>query len=208
MIKQFVALSTFLCLALSSEAQLTPSTYLIGGSSSFQLLTRPSGDNLMRSSFAIQPEFGKFVSEKWYIGGGLGYSINNDRIYLSNQKMNNRIQILSGNFVATRYYPLAEKFYFTLEYGIGASYFLSENDYFNGPVIATGSGRGIGLNVGVSPGLAYFVNPKWMIFARMGSLGYNFSKTINFDNAIHSIGYSFQGNSFGLGVRYVLGTGK
>lgn len=207
--KRIIILSSIvLACASQASAQITPSSHVIGGSSSFTVVSRPSGNNLMRTTFSIRPEIGKFVSDKWLIGGGLGYSIDNNRTILSNQKLTSRVQNFSGNFAATRFYPLSEKFYFTLEYGLGAGYFLSQTDVLNGSTVSTGVGKGIGLSLGVSPGLAYFINPKWMLFARMGKLSYDFTQTIDFDNAVHSLGYNFQGSSLGLGVRYVLGTGK
>lgn len=207
--KRIIILSSIIFACASQvSAQITPSSYVIGGSSAFTVASRPSGNNLMSTAFSIRPEFGKFVSDKWLISGGLGYSINNSRTYLSNQKLTNRVQNFSGNFGATRFYPISEKFYFTLEYGLAANYFLSETDVLNGSTVNTGVGKGIGLSIGVSPGLAYFINPKWMLFTRMGQLSYDFSKMIDFDNAVHSLGYNFQGNSLGLGVRYVIGTGK
>lgn len=78
----------------------------------------------------------------------------------------------------------------------------------NGSIDTSTNQNGVGFSVGVSPGFAYFVNTKWMLFARMGQLSYGYSKTIDFDNATHVLGYNFRGNSFGLGARFIFGTGK
>ncbi len=204
--KYLILASALLTFVAPSFSQITPSSYAVGGSSSFNFSSRTSGEGLVRTTFNIRPEFGKFVSEKWYIGGALGYGLDNGRNTFLDQKLTSRLQVFSGNFVATRYYPLAEKFYFTLEYGLGLNLIATHNETYNNSVVTATNSQSFGANIGVSPGLAYFITNKWMIFARLGKLSYDFSGTFGADNSgYHSIGYSFQGNSFGLGVRYVFG---
>lgn len=204
--KYLILASALLTFAAPSFSQITPSSYAVGGSSSLMLSSSPGGSNFLKTTFSINPEIGKFVSEKWYIGGGLGYTFNQQRMKpSSDEKLTSHSNSFSGNFVATRYYPLSEKFYFTMEYGLGGSFSLFQNQFLPDSLVSANINKSIGLGIGASPGFAYFITNKWIIFARLGRISYNFSKTFEFDNATHSLGYSFQGNSFGLGVRYGFG---
>lgn len=207
--KKFSIIS-ILVLTCSAQvlAQTKKGSYAVGGSSSFVLTSNPSANNYLRTTFSIQPEFGKFVSEKWLIGGSIGYvfdRLNNKSFNFENTTKQNRF---GASFEATRFYPLTEKFYFTMAYGIGADYTTSRTESFDGTNTVDISSSSIAPSIGASPGLAYFINEKWMVFTRLGSLSYRGSFASNSDAAIHTLGYSFQGNSFGLGAKYVFGSGK
>ena len=204
--KYLILASALLTFALPSFSQITPSSYAIGGSSTFMLSSSPSASNLLKTTFSINPEIGKFVSEKWYIGGGLGYTFQKQRVLQTlDETLTSHSNTFSGNFVATRYYPLSEKFYFTMEYGLAGSFSLFQNQLLPDSLVSANINKSVGLSIGASPGFAYFITNKWMLFTRLGRISYTFLKTLEFDNATHSLGYGFQGNSFGLGVRYVFG---
>lgn len=200
--KRIIILSSIIFACASQvSAQITESSYIVGGTSSFGLTSATEGQ-LTTWSFGIRPEIAKFVSEKWLVGGGLGYSVGAiHNSFLNGKNLSNNV---NGFFGATRFYPLADKFYFTLEYSIGLS-FTRTNSEFAGNKSTSEMGSA---GIAASPGLAYFFNEKWMIFSRMGSLAYSYDHSFQSDNGFHRLGYSFQANSFGIGARYVLGTGK
>lgn len=204
-----ITASIILGCTLQSSAQITKSSYVVGGSSSFSFNT----DNnfvgeLNTISFSIKPDIGKFVSEKWLIGGGVGYSISKTRqsnFYITSEGL---VQSFSGNFAATRFYSIADKFYFTCEFSLGATYSIRSSKLYTDTGPMESSSSIISPNIGVSPGLTYFVNEKWMIYARVGALSYNYAHRIESKTGSHSLGYSLQANSFGIGVRYILGSKK
>ena len=204
--KLMIISSIVLGCSLQATAQIPESSYIVGGSSSFNLTTNPDDGKILRASFSIRPEIGKFVSEKWLIGGGVGYSISQSQSsngFLSNSA---RTQEFSGNFSATRFYPLAEKFYFTCEYGLGVSYsFTHYESLMNSVLQIENSTSETSSGIAVSPGLAYFINNKWMIYARMGSLSYRYAHNLDTKTGYHNVGYHLRANSFGIGARYILG---
>lgn len=206
--KYLILASALLTFTLPSFSQITPSSYVVGGSSSFSLVTSDHPfTKTTTSSFGIRPEMAWFVSEKWLIGGGTGYSIS-QYLYKDDMFQTRDInQSVSGFIGATQFFALSDKLYFTLEYSLGLSYsksvYKSGTDSMITEVLNKSKSRSIGL--GVSPGLTYFLNEKWMLFSRMGSLSYGFDQDIKTGIGVHRAGYTFQANSFGLGVRYVFG---
>lgn len=67
----------------------------------------------------------------------------------------------------------------------------------------------------IAPGLSYFINAKWALFANYGSLFYQFSHDINYRPGTSEIstttnrnnfGASFSLNTFDLGIQYFLRT--
>lgn len=191
---------------LSSFAQVTESSYLLGASSSFFMATSPNG-KIDQISFSIQPTAGKFISEKWLMNVGLGY-------YLRQQPSSYQVQSsssqnnFSGMFGMTRFYPLIDKMYFTLDYSVGAGYSIRNSQYVQDSVNVDTRSTGFNANLGVSPGLAYFVTNKWMLFSSFGALKYSYDVEFNVFNPRHSLGYNFQANSFGIGAKYVFGVDK
>ena len=59
----------------------------------------------------------------------------------------------------------------------------------------------------IAPGLSYFLNRKWMLYTYVVVLNYGLNYNLDTDEIGHNLYLNLQANSFGIGVRYVLGKG-
>jgi hypothetical protein len=125
--------------------------------------------------FIIYPGVVKFVSKKWLIGCRLGHSISHSKNNNGNSSSRIYQQGISGNFAATRFYSLADKLFFTCEYKLGVGYSLRDTEFESNSQVTESKNSSMGPIIEVSPGLAYFINDKWMIYSQMGSLAYNYN---------------------------------
>lgn len=187
---------------LSSFAQLTESSYIAGVSSSF-FLTSPSNGSADNVMFSISPQIGKFVSEKWLVNGGLGYAMRIQKSNFGSGTGTNSTHNFSGQFGMTRFYPLSEKMYFTLDYSAGMGYELTNNQYMNDSTVIDSRSTAINLGIACSPGLAYFINKKWMIYSNLGALRYGYNYGIESNSGRHTLSYDLRANPFGIGARYI-----
>ena len=197
--------SIFLACATQAFAQITESSYVLGASSSFFMATNPNGkaDQL---SFSIQPVAGKFISEKWLMNVGVGYSFRRLMSSFNPAQLHTTSNTFSGMFGMTRFYPISEKMYWTLDYSIGGGYILNDNQYILDSNVVDSRSTGFVGTLSASPGLSYFVNKKWMLFSSFGALRYTYDVSFNVFSARHTLGYNFQANSFGIGAKYIFGT--
>ena len=191
-------ISTFAVLFLlvqTSLAQPEKGKYIIGGTSSFGYSANRVNDNINSLNFSIQPQFGKFISDKTVLYGGLGYQLRRQR----NQNLITSSQGFSATFGFTRFRPLVNGLYLTLDGRVNAGYNYSSNPYTTDGYYSAG--------IAFSPGLAYFLNDRWMIYSNIGSLYYNYytEPVGNFNN---EFGYSFRANNFSVGARFILGKKK
>lgn len=192
------ALTTFAVLFLlvqTSLAQPEKGKYIIGGTSSFGYSANRVNDNINSLNFSIQPQFGKFISDKTVLYGGLGYQLLRQR----NQDFTTYGQGFNASFGFTRFRPLVNGLYLTLDGRINAGYNLYSNSFISSDYYSTG--------IAFSPGLAYFLNDRWMIYSNIGSLYYNYyTEPVNGFN--NEFGYSFKANNFSIGARFILGKKK
>ena len=57
--------------------------------------------------------------------------------------------------------------------------------------------------IGISPGLYYFISPRWIVTGQFGALLYQ--SIVNYlTEAETYIGFNFSTNTAGIGIRYVL----
>lgn len=196
--------------ALGTTAQITPKSYTIGGgfSTSYGESGSSSANSTQQFHLSLSPTFGKFVSEKWLLEGGIGYGYSTLRAsqayplpLRSSQSFN-----LTGGI--TRFFPISERFYFTLGGYITPGYTNTINRTdVNGTIVkdyhTTLSG-----DVSVTPGLTYFMNKKWMLYSQFGALRYNVSSHSNTDNISHKLSVNLNSSSYLIGVRYVFGGNK
>ncbi|MFT5860997.1 MAG: hypothetical protein ACI865_003115 [Flavobacteriaceae bacterium] len=197
-----------LFIACISFAQPISGTYILGGSGSVSFNKSPSETyNLNSIRFGISPSIGKFISEKYVMEGGLGYSgYTQNQINLADPSDFSRFSShsFSLRFGITRFFPITDKLYFTLGTAIVPAYVFErlESESIGGPT-STDSKKYTGRFV-ISPGLTYFINDNWMLYSYMGVLNYE----IGYDSEKELFGHSFyarlSANSFGIGARYIL----
>lgn len=207
--KTTLILAFTLILSTSSFAQLTPKSYVIGGGVSFRFDKTPGHVvELHTTSFSITPGIGKFTSEKYFIEGGIGYSLF-ARKYEEQLDIVHKTTGHSFNFTfgATRYFPLIDRLYFTVGGQITPAYVTIRNETSNFGFLSSSKSDYASTNFRLAPGLSYFINRKWMLYAHVGLLNYNITYDFEQDLVGHSLRFSAQSNSFSVGVRYVLGTG-
>lgn len=195
-------------ISMNSFAQITPKSYVVGGSSNFSF--NSPGNNslqLFTTQFSIAPKFGKFVSEKWLLETSVGY--NYFRYYSGTDIQSNDLKTngINVQFGATRFFPIAERFYFTFTPNVQLGMNAQNSTTTIGEIVSESRSDQFQTGLQLVSGLSYFINKKWSVQATIGS--FNYMATFNQNNTVgHQMDFSIIGNSFGIGVRYVLGTGK
>lgn len=177
--------------------------YIIGGTLGFNLNSSPNLGLKSRSmNFSIAPSFGKFISEKYLLHGGLGYSFNNS---YSSSTNNDFIKSMSHGinlrFGITRFMPISEKLFFTADafIGTGIGFGKTKSSMFE----SMNQLRNINATIGIAPGLAYFINSQWMIYSNIGLLNYTISHDSNAKRTTQSVNLNLSANSFKIGVNYI-----
>lgn len=208
--KTVLSLSIFsLIISFSSFAQPTRGTYFVGGSVSGSFDKSPTqAYESKRYHFAISPNVGKFISEKYQLNFGLAYMIQNNQLQgLTDQLYRQTVQTFSASFGVTRYFPLTEKLYFNLSASITPRYsntsgYTNINYWSESNSLETYAG-----SLSVSPGLTYFLNNKWLLYSYIGGLNYSVTMYDFTDQLGHEMNINFAANSFGIGARFLLGQG-
>jgi len=156
----------------TSFAQPKQGNLVIGGSTAFNFdnSSITGVDNFSTSAHLI-PQVGKFLSEKILLDGGIGYS------WIHNRTNNNSIlakihtHSILGNISINRFFALTDKFYFTLGGYLSSSIGFANSTWESSGNITTTSSNRLMAGIGATPGLAYFINEKWMMTAKVGALG-------------------------------------
>jgi opacity protein-like surface antigen len=152
----------------SSEGFGQGDIFITGG---LGISTTSQGD-ATNSNFTFKPQAGYFVTDNIAVGLAIGYS---------NTKEDNTVTITKTsefNFGAfgRYYFTPADKFSFFGELALG---YLSQNQE-NIPLIGPSTtNKGSGFQIGVSPGINYFLNSHFAIETSVGLLGY---KTVGADD--------------------------
>jgi len=121
------------------------------------------------SNFSLVPCFGAFISDKWEIGGELGYK--SSRIEFDGNDTEKTSTFKAGAY--GRYYCEPQERFSTFG-GLHVNYRTMKYD------IADYSENGF--EVAVDLGLNYFLNENWVLTTSIGALGYETSKP-DFDGA-------------------------
>lgn len=129
-------------------------------SGSFGVGSTKYPDDSKDNSFNISSRFGYFVNDRIAVGAQVGYSNQKRENSAGNDVVDNSTFTI-GAF--GRYYFMpAQKFSFFGELGLGYGTTEDIND-----------NEVNGINVGVAPGLSYFVSKHFALEASFGILGYN-----------------------------------
>lgn len=202
-------LFAFLFIAAFSYAQPVKGTFVIGGNASFNFSQLPSSTGkLQNTNFSISPGIGHFISSKFLLEYGLSYRIMST-FNSTNQNINSRTNNsnYSIKFGLTRYFQIAEKLYFTVGTYVLPTYEVSSLKNTTFGVETTSRATAFIGSINVSPGLTYFINQKWMLYSYVGVMNYDIKFNLTNDIVSHNFNANISFNSFGLGVRYILGQG-
>jgi hypothetical protein len=128
-----------------------------------------SGNNLQNGytmRFDLNPRFGYFIANNLALGIEVGFGISAYRSSLSSSNSIN----LSGNYGGfTRYYiNISKKYKFFLNGGGNYSRQWSTNDY------DWSVDNDVSAKLELTPGLVYFITPKFGIEGTLGSLAYEY----------------------------------
>jgi hypothetical protein len=143
--KKSLLIITLMLFSTLGFAQITKGGIQLGGSVGF------SGGN-GSSSFRLAPQAGLFVTDLTSVGLTMSYSSNSN---------------FFGFGVFSRFHKkVVENFYFYLQPSI--SYLKGSSESGN----SLGSELSI-LDIGIAPGVTYFLSPKFALGMNIGSLNYN-----------------------------------
>lgn len=187
------------------------------------------------TSFSILPQIGYFISKNILLGASLGYDYfngnyendytRNSMHYYSNTSIQKSTsQSMKFGVLAGYYAPINDRIYFnsyfTMDYSIPFySYNQSTSSTINNsPFVTTNNSSNSSttdntkktsgtFNLGISPGLSFFVTSKLALEASLGILNYstNFTNDSSAKKSNSSgSGFNFGINSISLGIRYFI----
>lgn len=146
--------------------------------------------------FGVMPRVGYFVSDKIAVGAQIGYSSTESTFY-NGMEWNERTTnaITAGLFA--RYYGTPGKT-FSFFGQLHANYNSEKTEYEDG-----GDAKTNGFDIGVMPGISYFVSDHIALEATFGALGYGTSKP-DADGAesTNSFNLNLDLASVGIGITY------
>jgi hypothetical protein len=193
----------------STFAQITPKSYTLGGSIDVGFNKMPGQlVELHTTSLSIAPGIGKFISDKYFIEGGVGYSLF-ARKYDEQSNIIHRtfVHTFSTSFGITRYFPVMDRLYLTFGGQITPAYATVINRTSNYGFTSSSKNDFFLTSVSLSPGLTFFIDKKWMLYASVSLLNYDLIYDFEQDLVGHNLFLSTRSNSFSIGARYVLGAG-
>lgn len=219
--KKIFTLSSFIILAANfSHAQFTPGQKVLGGNLGFSTGKSEYPFSFPNSSsytnFSVNPSIAKFEKPNVLKGISLSYAYRNEKNINQNNDINKRNDHSIGiDFFRQHFFPLAPKFYFTVNGSIGASYnFGKTRTIYNNSPASESKNSGYGVGFGVSPGLSYQLSKRVLFDAGLSNLlsvsfSHNLAKsgsaksTSNQFNLSSSLSNTNLG-SVGLGFRLLL----
>jgi len=199
-------LSVFFLLTASTQAQVTPKAFVIGGTGDFSFSIDPNQNTESRRLYAgIAPQIGRFVNEKWLIDGSVGYGFSKFSSELNeNDFAENRGHSVLGSAGATRFIQLLDGLYLTAGATIRSGYSIATTESYFGDSFVETQNESVFGGVALSAGLAYFLNPQWMIYSSIGVFNYDLSYDLESSEISHDFYSRLRGNNFGIGVRYLI----
>jgi hypothetical protein len=203
----FTGLIFTVFISCNSFSQLTEGSYVLGGGVGFSFSKTPGEViNRERTSASITPNFGKFVSKKYLLEVGLGYSYQNrTNQYNSDYFFSQTSNLFSIRFGATRFFPLVDRLYFTLGASIAPAFINSVSETESSGNFLEDESSSFSASLNIAPGLTYFINKRWMLYTSVGVLNYEISHNTSTNLTGHNFYANVSANSFLVGARYILG---
>lgn len=136
-----------------------------------------TGSGSSQKGFSIDPRIGFLVSEKFAVGGGIGYShFNSTYRDPFNQREYNSKGVLAG-VIARRYFAISERFIFAINGNLNYDRGTESQD--NGSL--QGTTKNYGISIGFVPTFIFFPSPQWGFETGVGSLSYSYSRNLTTD---------------------------
>jgi len=214
----------FLIITCFAFGQLKKGNYVTGGS----LLVHPSKETNISGALSpitktldlnISPRLGIFISDKIALGVELGYSYlknefnypNTNGYYVTNSSSKSSSFTVQPFF--RNYIPVSEKISFFTHSTAGISFGVRNIEYLfldpNDGRVLTQKYKYDAFSgaISLSPGIAFFISPKWSAEATFASLGYRFSnnKPQSGDTAkSYDFIFNYGFSAFNFGVAYYI----
>lgn len=170
----------------------------ITGSVGFGSITN---DDAKNNSFTIAPSVGYFVSPNIAIGARVGFLNNTVSDEIANVKFEDKTNTFTAGAFGRYYWSPASRFSIFGE--LNANYATVKNTETQGSV--SNSGKADGFNVGIAPGINYFLSNHFALEAAWGVLNYSTAKA-DFDGATatnnFNIGLNLENISLGLVYKF------
>ncbi len=216
--KFYASLVSILLLSFIGHTQFQKGQKVLGGNGGFS--TGRSDVNLndqnvsKSTNLSINPTFSKFTKSNQLVGFGVSYGYMYQK-YISNNLQSyqkNRSNSFGASVFTQKFFPIAQKFFFTTQLKASADYIFGKDNYSTQTYTVTN--KGFGVAVSVTPGLTYQLTNRWLIDGYLNNLflaGYSYNKsnypfdkrvTKNF-NLSSSLTNVTNGN-LALGFRYLL----
>lgn len=211
----------FITSSFNSFSQIKKGSILAGASLSFNgskfdesfAYTDFNGD-VVYNSWEVKNTYGYVslnygvfsnASTLWGASVGYNYDNNTSEVPASNSNSNT----LSFGVNLRKYRKLHEKWYFTLNLKPRAGFTRTKGgDQYQFKSSA------ITYNIGIAPGLTYFINSQWILSSELGSLFYEIKHTKQLSIPGEPVldyqeyGLSLQANTFSVSVYYLLKNGN
>ena len=167
--KRYFLSAAVVLMTVTSYAQFTRGTMMIGGSVGFEynkIKDKSNSVTIERSrtfTCALEPQFGIFVANNFVIGGGLGFELLRNKTYGYYDYSESSTRILSTLEPFVRYY-LPQRIFFQGKFivGVGQVYLDAQDDGSSGTVIGgtISAGYSIPLNerIALEPQIGYQSN--------------------------------------------------
>jgi hypothetical protein len=191
-----------------ASAQFTKGQVFLGGSLSlgldYQHYTVSPTQNTTQgknNSFTISMTGGYFLNQKVAVGINIGYSkLFSESDWTTGFQNSKANSFTTGLF--TRYYiPLSKSFYFAVQ---GKIYFDRENGantaLNNGTMSVDQISDSYSLGLTVNPIFIFFPSSKWSIEGSVGSLGYDYTRSL--PNVSSGYGFGLSAGSLAFGLAY------
>ena len=180
--KLFITLS-FSVSVLLANAQIQKGTTFIGGNAGFLTAggeTKSGGvsvDDPTSTNFSIAPTGGFYVTDKIAITAGIGFDFASTKTESGNNETKSTTNLFSVIPGARYNMPITEKFGAFVQGSAQIGFGGGTNSNTVGGVETSVDQKEFKLDIGIAPGILYFVKNNLAIEASYGRLGYNTTKS-------------------------------
>lgn len=194
----------FVALALQASAQFTKGDKVLGGTISFNTQQTPDNDQGSKktNTLSFSPTFGVLLNQNLEAGIQVGYSSYHYEQSTESYSYENDSDSWSTGVYIQRYFPLSEKFIFSLigdvNYGKSKDSFINRDN--SGNVTAEDTNKGNQLSIGIAPVFSFFPSQNWSIRTGIGGLSYSHYNNTSDDSNTNQFGLHY--GSLSLGIAY------
>lgn len=166
----------------------------------------PSGYYNKSNSFGIGPTFGVLLTKNLELGVRSGYLFETYESKITNTSVNKTFsQILSFGIYGQKYYPIVDKFLFSLVAAIDYGYINGSNKliYTNPNSISESESNTQNININLNPKFTFFPSNRWALQFSFGNIGFS-TKIYKRSNSTDYSNYGFYVNygTINLGLAY------